>query len=662
MGDAPQGIRSTASSAGLRAGHWLLIAIAMAVVAAGCSSTAEPGIGSEAVGLSPTGVRVADVAGAGAVYSGTTEERAGLSVEMVRYTGPGVDGLTVSTRGLRIDVEQPLDGLVEVRLALPAPPDDQSIPVALHITESGELMLEPGLWDPSSNEVVVLVNEFSDRFGGWWNPLNWGEEAIQLVQGAWDYAADFVTGRTDPPGCRNDGGWMSATTNEVSSLHVCVQSNQDGNGERSEILLKSNRRTMQLVTIPTGADFHWVEDDEWLTKTLAPFFGARDSVLLLRGGMSTSFGFRQPELTNDAWISSYQTPQIIVANGVLSLLGHVLIDKLLGVLAASFQCVTEIAGMDIAGADLTPDGIRDIARAVEVGVRCVIGILADAALSGSFVDLFVEEAGLSDDVARAFGDRAKAGLKKIQPTAKRLNNAFAALAVGAVVTDAWDSAFDNIAEGRITVRMEGHGGDAAAVGLGQWRPTCADAEDDWRQLYRNVGLRDEFSDTSRLWSEYENWSSAVAEAVRPFADCDPEYVEQLASYIVIDWAQLDPAGAAAVADALRRLDHGGDGSEQTIDGTTPPLCAFVAKAIAEHSIATDDNWIIFTGPELEAATGAYVALIWSPDGEHYAGPHFSQDGSLMYDDLIDVDLFLDLRQSDGLFWLPPATGGDSCNP
>lgn len=207
---------------------------------------------------------LAEVEGVGEVLEGTAVFGAGDPKVRAAKAGPvpDMEGLLAAGPGLTAEVGSRFTGALQVRLDVPKPPTDDAIPVAVHRGTGGRVRIEPALWAPAASQMVVWATSFSDRWGAWSDPRNWAEEVSQAGQGAFDFVADFLTGRTDPPACRKDPpGWASVTTNEVSSLHVCPQSNPAADGtERFELFLKSNRQTAQAgrplrhARVPDAAD------------------------------------------------------------------------------------------------------------------------------------------------------------------------------------------------------------------------------------------------------------------------------------------------------------------------------------------------------------------------------------------------------------------------
>lgn len=367
---------------------------------------------------------------------------------------PNVEGVLRAGPGLDAEVATPFRGALQMRLDVPEPPTENAIPVAVHRGVDGRMSIEPALWDPAASQMVVWATLFSDRWGAWFDPRNWIEEVVQVGQGGFDFVTDFITGRTDPPGCRNDRpAWASIAINEVSSLHVCAQSNPaDDRTERFELFLKSNRRTAQLVTIPSVTkDYVWAENlsDDYrrVLTSLAGVDGATNTTLL--GTYAMSVGFRQPKQNVDFDVLAYQTSRIIVANPVFALLGNLPLEGTLGAMAAVAKCHAEASGIDITRFDLVPDDTRPDVGFLERMVRCAFETLQHPELAVGVVQEVAGAIGLSNFSGL---DKVNGALRSLAPTAARIASG---LAIGSALTNLGDGIFDNLADGRITIRLAG---------------------------------------------------------------------------------------------------------------------------------------------------------------------------------------------------------------
>jgi hypothetical protein len=444
---------------------WLVIFAVAGLVVAGCSGddrnegrsstpTTEP---AEVDPVVPgEGDVLAEVEGVGEILRGFADFGADEPEVDASEAGPvpEVEGLLEAGSGLAGEVRTSFTGALQVRLDVPEPPTGDAIPVAVHRDADGRVSIEPALWDPGASQMVVWATSFSDRWGAWFDPRNWIEEVVQVGQGTFDFVTDFVSGRTDPPGCRNDTpAWASMAVNEASSLHVCAQSNPaDDGAERFELFLKSNRRTAQLVTIPSVAkDYVWTENmpDAWRRLLTALNEVDPDTNTVLLGGHAMSVGFRQPEQAIDFDVLAYQMPRTIIANPVFALVGNLPLEGTVGVMAAVAKCHSEASGIDVTRFDAIPDDTRPDVGFLEGMVRCAFEILQDPELAFGVVQEVAGAIGVSD---AAVLDKINGALRSLAPTAVQIASG---LAIGSTLTHLWDGIFDNLADGRIAITMAG---------------------------------------------------------------------------------------------------------------------------------------------------------------------------------------------------------------
>ncbi len=394
------------------------------------------------------------------VARGTANEAAfdAISLEPISPIPTDVDALTAARldSGAAAATPIPLGGSVLLSIPVGPPPDDDSIPGVLHLHDDGSFVLIPAPYDADTGTVSVSVDSFSDFFGGWWSPLNWAEEAIQLTQGAVDFVADWVTGRTDPPECRNDApGWATVTTSEAASVHVCTQSNPAEDGtERVEVFIKSNRSTMQAITLPTGADYVWLESQpdwfrpfsSWIAADISPLsFDQSPSIVTLFGGESMSFGFTRPTVDSDVEVRAFMSEPQIVANHALGLLGGLEGDTVLLMTAATYACTAEITGIDLPSVGPPPS---NVAEALEVGVKCGLDLLADPELLAETLKVIAEEVGADGELAAEF-----VRTRVPESVADLADVLLKAIDVGGAVVRVFDGVFDSVAEGQIALSL-----------------------------------------------------------------------------------------------------------------------------------------------------------------------------------------------------------------
>jgi hypothetical protein len=434
---------------------------------AACSGSDEPSAviaapsTTEAPAPAPAGPPLIEVAGevlaevpeVGTVASGlarfdeldVTAEEAGPAPER--------DGVLATGPGLAVTADGSFEGDLQVRLALPDPPSEEAMPVALHRSGDGTVTVEPVLWDPGASQAVLWTDTFSDRWGAWLDPRTWFEEVVQVGEGAVSFVANTITGRTEPPECRDDAPvWASVRTSEAASLHVCLQTSPADDGtERAELYLASNRRTAQVVTVPADRDDLWTdylsEEARRLVTALAGVDPDTSTVVL--GGSKMSLSFQQPVVSSEVELMTYLTTPLAVANPISALLGNLPVGAPLAALAAVASCHAEVSGIDLTRFDLTP---AEPARGTELAgqlLTCALDVLAEPELAMGVVREVAGAVGLSDAASL---ERIDSWLHQIAPTASKVAKG---LAVGVALTSVWDAVFDNLADGRATVSLTG---------------------------------------------------------------------------------------------------------------------------------------------------------------------------------------------------------------
>lgn len=431
------------------------VLVAVAFVAAACGGgDSDPEGRSErrpapaaGDGVPADGDSLAAVDGVGEVLTGYTTDLAATVTATKAGKAPKIDGVLEAGPGLAVDVDGTYGGRFQVRLDVPAPPTDDAVPVVLHQLDDGSAVVEPALWDPVANQMVVWTDGFSDRWGAWYDPRNWAEEVVQVGQGAFDWTADYITGRTDPPACENNApSWFHTTPRGMSSVHVCTKSNPAPDGAvRGEVLLKSNRSTAQVIRLPDVAkDYVWNSQPEDLALILTGLSGVDDETnRTLLGGDSMSVGVRQPATTVNASMQAYLTPVLIVANPLFALVGNLPTDGVIGLYAASAKCVQDISGVDVLRFDLTP--VTDVPDFDDL-LRCAIEALQEPELVYGMVLEAAKAVGVTTDLPGVLD-----ALTSIAPTFVRFATG---AAIASSLVNAWDGTADQLADGTLDMTLD----------------------------------------------------------------------------------------------------------------------------------------------------------------------------------------------------------------
>ena len=398
-----------------------------------------------------------EVDGVGHLESGTVTSIQGIDVVAAK-----ADNLSAETSalvvgdGLSVHVQGEFEGQFLLTLEMPPAPFDDAIPGVIHVQDDGSFMVESGLWDPQTNTISVWVDSFSDRYGAWWDPRNWVEETAQAAGVVWDVTGDalidYWTGRNDRPDCRWDQpSGVDFATDELSSLHVCLQSTLGGSEDEFEVLLKSNRKTAQLVTIPSGIDYLWVEGQpEWLREFLAVAVHGATDVVVLPGGSKMTFGLTRTDVDREIELSSFLNPELVISNPIAGALDVKLSDAdgTLTYALASQSCIQSASGVDFLRLDTSISDVENLGDQLLPVNECVFELLQNPELLGDLLDTAGQSFGLPTAQTEGFVDRVAKHAEKL----KKFD--LAGKGVG-VVTNFWDNIFDNIAEGHLSVTIDG---------------------------------------------------------------------------------------------------------------------------------------------------------------------------------------------------------------
>lgn len=458
----------------------LLLLVAMLALASGCTApqpaSPAPVSGAPEPGtpIPPAGDLLASTDGSYRVYGQIdVAQAAGLAAS----TAPdraAPQGVEVLGSGVAVRVNRALAQPVEIRLALPPQPNDAAVPGVLHVADDGTLSVEPATWDAASNEVIVAADTFSDRYPAWFDPDAWWNGVKGVFTGVGDFLAAFFAGRTSPPKCGTRPQWAHYQTVELSSVHVCLQTTRDQKDgtEQADYLIKSNRSTFQLITIPsTTKAYTWYENEGFWRIPIAQALGANpDTEAVLPGGSSLSFGFKQPDRSTDGEIRSYMTYPMIFINPVDALLGGLIGlrdkpgDEVLAMIYTTMSCVDKVAGTESLKLKLIPTGKRETVEKLKAGVECVFDLLSNPELAYSAINELID-AGKIPRPSPQIMDGLRMKLKGFEDTAKKISGR---LAVINATTAAWDSIFDSLAEGSLEFQLDGKANPVSSYPAGQW--------------------------------------------------------------------------------------------------------------------------------------------------------------------------------------------------
>lgn len=287
----------------------LVVAVFLLVMSAACSS---PATEEQAESVEP-GTAPSEVAGTSSAVPDETGIRtagSGAADVVVRPLAPAdlpplPDGIEFID--LPAEIEMPI-GAGPIEVWIPLFGLEPAAVRLAHLDAFGRWeFLEPFV---DGERLVVLTNDFSplgwvqdkvgDAVGSAWSGMSdAGEWVVGSVGSGVDWAADAVTGRSDPPGdCDLQGGegaeWADHSGSPGNGFaHVCMRYRDDG---RVEVVIRSNRSGPVEVILPdsTTPDWVWVEGmSDWATPIFAAVASTPNSYVL-GPGRDMTIGYSRP--------------------------------------------------------------------------------------------------------------------------------------------------------------------------------------------------------------------------------------------------------------------------------------------------------------------------------------------------------------------------------
>jgi hypothetical protein len=355
---------------------------------------------------------VGTVAAGGSIT--VTAEREPSDVSGVRVAGTGIDVAINGTRLLR-----PL----RVVFVHVSPAHAGEIPVVLHRDDTGRWLPEAATARAST--MSIDTTSFSLRVPGWLDPRKW-------FRGIADSAVDALTSRTDAPPCANSGPGWATLSNRTTLLHTCLVRNLSQSGTvRAEAQLTPNRRFYMWVSIPSAADYVYVDRQSKLVgAALARLFHLNSgSRVLLGAGVMTTAGYVQP----DTEVTKTFTASIDFVTAGMSLAGSVLglanlsPQQLLPALAyVTAQCSREL-----------PSSLTDVGGGLDF-LRCVVHSGLEALDNPQ--KAFSNAVDLLGD--KAYAKQSEETLKKVSSRLHLLGKVLKIAGLAGVLRDIWSEVPD----------------------------------------------------------------------------------------------------------------------------------------------------------------------------------------------------------------------------
>ena len=424
----------------------------------------------------------------------------------------------------------------------------------------------------------------------------------------YDVVVDIGQGLGELTGNRVDepkrGGalpsWVDGTVDpdedlSASAIRVCFEPDKD---EKVTVRVANNRTFTQRLTME-NADYPWAwtwtgdpqYDAAGLIATGARLALDTETSFLLPPTKEVAVGVARPDSGGAHFISAEANVDLAT---LLVDAGRLVAENIsMGgadnpAALAALQAIYECGGKQFAGSGFAPPGSLDAAArsVVDTIGSCASEIVRPKSAFGARFESLLQAQ------IRARPEITSSNWAKSNRFVHSIARKFQLLQAAGLVIYASDQ-WTNAVVGPLSWSIRGRG---TAADLADWSPQCNDPSADSDQLYRNLTLRDEFSDTSlELW-ESPAWASAASQAVSSLLDCDRAYRGALADLLPSDWD--DPVAAGIVATAVRVLDpettvqEGADASGFLVEQTgqyefTHPLWG---KATLATSIAADPQY------------------------------------------------------------------------
>jgi hypothetical protein len=399
----------------------------------------------------------------------------------------------------------------------------------------GELRMKGG-------RLVARVRDFS------W--IDWVANVGQVT-------GQLTGSRVDAPTCSSDPlpDWVDQVVDPdedlaAAAIRVCFERDRD---DQVTVRVADNRTfTQRLVMREGGQEWAWTWPGDQGAGISATVVGTAHQVFdspttyLVPALQETAVGIARPNQPGSHFIRVEATVDAVtvLVDLVNWAANNLSPGGLENPLADAFlQALYECGGKELL--DGVPPKAAGIVRAVVESIgSCAEEIVEWDSEFGARFEALVQE-----QIRRNPGESAE-NWAKANRLVREVAHAFKILEVGKVAFYLSDQ-FANSLVGNLSFSIRG---DGTPQELGEWTPTCDDIDADSNRIYRNLALRDEFSDTSSdLW-QFPQWEEQVQQAVEPLTACDPLYLAQLAAFLPGDWG--DPRAAAVVANAITQLTGG----------------------------------------------------------------------------------------------------------
>ncbi len=239
-------------------------------------------------------------------------------------TAPAADLTLALTAPIRPAGATVLSPSAVAQLGSPGPSSSASgaavLPVVIHRLNDGSYDLDVATVD-AEGRFVIQTRSFSPHWPAWLDPRKYIGDLVHSV-------SNFITGRTNPGPCKNNGPPWAHLDKRTTLVHTCLITNKDAKGvDRAEAGLQSNRGFWTKVQMPSGADYTWTSDsDKLLAQMVAKKLNGQGAIMLAPNGRVTA-GFYQPTLDTSATFTTFQDNHTVALSLLASVVAAVLPDE-----------------------------------------------------------------------------------------------------------------------------------------------------------------------------------------------------------------------------------------------------------------------------------------------------------------------------------------------
>lgn len=452
-----------------------------------------------------------------------------------------------------IEHDEPLDGPAEVRWDIAAVPAAERASIVLARwdpdLEVWRTDTQAAAWDVEGDELVAEIEQFS-----FWT---WVADVGQEI-------GELTGTRKDGPACEHEDlpDWVAGTvdTDEDTAAAALLTCFDGDDHPRVTVRQVNNRTFTQRLDITDGnVEWAWT----WPGNDVDPVLVAARAVFdsgtthLMGPLTETAVGIDQPAGGGTHFIAATATVDPVTV--LVDLAGYALSKTSIHdvtdnpVANAFIEVLLSCGAKDVAMGKASIESI--VADVFQAFINCSKQLTVEP--DSDVADMFEQR--IRNLMAKAPDDAAKAKYWKTHRAVQTAGRAMAVLEFGQIAFYVSDQ-LTNAAVGPLTWSIRG---DGKPGGLGAWSATCSDRSADSNRLFRNLTLREPFTDTSRELHDFGELVEMGRTAVRPLSSCDDTYRASLAEFLPGDWG--DPEAARMVAELFA------PGATPT-PGTGPPAC------------------------------------------------------------------------------------------